>query len=199
MRKGYVMSDNKNPRPAFSRKLEALDTITLIGVVEDFDDDHLSIDLEPCSPGGIIIVRKSDVQVSTLKKTECPSGETVQLSTIKAKKETPIMKMLASTLLAEVSASKVDTGTIRIMSLITIVNNTSQAVSIWCRAQSVEPIGPPSSYWQWNGSVNPGITGSLNTGSYIYVGVAGPHGPGFPKYFEGASYNGQTIQCNPQT
>ena len=193
---------DKNPRPALTKKLRELDTITLIGVVEDFDDEHYSIDLEPCSAGGPIIAPKSAVEVTPQKKIDCSSGESVQLSTIKAKKNTPIMKMQATILIDELSARSsniVDSGAIRIMSLVTIVNNTSQAVSMWSRAQSVEPIGPPSSYWQWNGSVNPGMTGSLNAGSYIYVGVAGPQGPGFPKYFEGQSFNGQTIQCNPQT
>jgi hypothetical protein len=89
---------DKNPRPALTRKLKELDSITLIGVVEDFDDDHYSIDLEPCSAGGLIIVPKSSVEVTLQKKMECSSGESVQLSSIKAKKNTPIMKLQAATL-----------------------------------------------------------------------------------------------------
>ena len=198
-----------NPRPALTKKLKNLDTITLVGVVEDFDDDHVSIDLNPCSLGDLIIVPRSAVDVSEHKKIDCPSGETVQLSTIKAKKNTPIMKMQAGILCDEVLVSLDKNRSVmplgfnpetNVQPAVQSHSSILTSVQVYVRNTKDRVVGcyqHTGSGYSLRGMVSPGQAGYILANSdYIFV-VAIPGPDNMPAYggvlWQGLAFNGQSV------
>ncbi len=106
------MSPQENPKQGsaltltsktLERKRKSAEEIIVVGVAEESGDGSFYIlDLVPCGPGGVVHVSKDDVEISPLKKDVCSDGSEIELSTIKIKRNSPILVVQQSTATDEI-------------------------------------------------------------------------------------------------